>query len=114
MIERGRAGWSRRAADYASLLRPTGFADPESTPSIRSTTCVMASPRLFVSPVFVVRSSRVTAHRHEFGSSPSNTRYCLPRYSIKKHFNQLRMAPAVSTGRNRCEAIADFIGGGDS
>jgi hypothetical protein len=50
--------------------------------STASTTFVIASPRLAVSPVFVVSSSRVTAQIQAFEFSSSKMTYCLPRYSI--------------------------------
>jgi hypothetical protein len=45
--------------------------DFESARSTASTTSVTAALRVLAFPDFVVRSSSVTAHLHEFGSSPS-------------------------------------------
>jgi len=104
MIETG----GPRTADYGSLLRPPALptlkAHVDQKHNLRD-----GLTRLFVSPVFVVRSSRVTAIANEFGYRLRH-RYCLPRYSIKKTLQSIAHGSAVSTRRNRCEAIAILSG----
>jgi len=51
-----------------------GTFDFASARSTASTTSVTAALRVLASPVFVVTSSSVTAHRHELGPSPSKIR----------------------------------------
>ena len=59
---------SARTRAYRDQRGGAGFASARST---ASTTAVTAALRDLASPVFVVTSSSVTAHRHESGASPS-------------------------------------------
>ena len=62
-----------RRPDLCGHLRPMGRVGQIQAvqANLRYPDSVTAALRVLASPVFVVTSSIVTAHRHEFGSSPS-------------------------------------------